>query len=166
MARASQRIVLRHFLALLFGSLSGVPSHYRFCIYLLDDGSGLLVPWYPDQSSDPDDPTVFKVGQGVTGYAFDRHELVFALGDAVSGDEFHLSPAQKERFANDQIAAAVPIRLDTDEIVGTLSVISHTNDGFFVSEDRQVQTEGVKRLEDIADEIGVILGVEGIELQW
>ena len=163
LTRANQRLVLRQFLALLLGPQTGVPAEYRFSVYLLDDSGQLLLPWYPDQSVDPDDPAVFMVGQGAVGYALERGELVFAVGDAVSSGEFGLSPAQQLHFARCHFVAAAPIRLLEGQIVGTLGVISHINDGYFVSSEGEVRSEKVQALESLADQIGDILSVEGIE---
>jgi hypothetical protein len=166
MTRANQRTVLRHFLALVLGPHTGLPTHYRFSLYRIDGTGNLLLPWYPNQSVDSNDPTVLRVGQGAAGYAYARQEMVFAVGGDVSSPEFGLSPAQQNLFSGDVIVGAVPIRLATNELAGALSVTSHTNDGYFVSETNDVHPDGVALLQRLADEIGDLLSVEGMEMNW
>ena len=156
--------MLRHSLGVVLGPHTGLAAHYRFSVYRIDETGNLLLPWYPNQSVDPEDPTVFRVGQGVIGYAFARQEMVFAVGDGVSSTEFSLSPTQQALFSGDAMVGAVPIRLVTDELVGALSVRSHTNDGYFVSETNDVHPHGAALLQRLADEIGDLLSVEGMEL--
>jgi hypothetical protein len=163
-ARPDRRIVLRQYLALVLGPHNGAPAHYRFCVYRIDETGDFLLPSYPSPSADPDDPTVLRVGQGTTGYAVESQEMVFAIGDGISIPEFGLSPAQQELFSNDAIVGAVPIRLVTDELVGALSVASHTNDGYFVSETHDVRPDGAALLRRLADEIGDLLSIDGMEL--
>jgi hypothetical protein len=167
MTRANQQIVLRHFLALVLGPHTGLPTYYRFSFYRIDGTGNLLLPWYPSQSVDPNnDPTVLRVGQGAAGYAYERQEMVFAVGGDVSSPEFGLSPAQQDLFSGDVIVGAIPIRLATNELVGALSVTSHTNDGYFVSETNDVHPDGVALLQRLADEIGDLLSVEGMAVDW
>jgi hypothetical protein len=163
MTRPDRLTLLRQCLALVLGPRTGVPTHYRFSVYRIDETGHFLLPWYPSLSTDPDDPSVFRVGQGTTGYAVESQEMVFAVGDGISIPEFGLSPAQQDLLSNDAIVGAVPIRLVTGELVGTLSVASHTNDGYFVSDTNDVHPDGAAVLRRLADEIGSLFSVEGME---
>ncbi len=125
--------MLRQYLTLLLSSQqSHIPDCYRTSVYLSNDAD-LLLPWFPTQEVDPQHPTVFKYGQGATGTAFVQQEPIVAVGDAVSSDEYGLTPAQQQYFSEDVIVAAVPIRLLSGVVAGALTVISTLNDGSFSS---------------------------------
>ena len=166
--RASHRMLLKQYLSLLLGPQSLIPAVYRPCVYIAS-GSDVLLPWWPHQTDDLNDPMVFRKGQGATGGAFATGEPVVVVGDAVSSNEYGLTPAQQEYFACGAVVVAVPIRRPDDQIVGVLSVLAETNDGFFASSnvppaEAEVDDARVQVLEDLADDIGRALSDEGVEV--
>jgi hypothetical protein len=139
---------------------SGIPDGYRVWVYL--DNGELLLPWYPEIVANRSDPRVFEYGKGATGLAFAQEKPQVVVGDGVSDGEFGLTEAQQKAFANDQVVAAVPIRLLGDPVIGVLSVISSENDGSFGTHDRRVVESGVDLLNKLAGEIGTALdGFQG-----
>jgi hypothetical protein len=160
MTRASHRMLLRPYLESLLGSNSEIPDGYDTTIYIAND-AGLLLPWYPDQVTDPADPTVFRIGCGATGYSVSEDAPIAVVGDAVSSGEYGLTPGQQQFFSAAAVVVAVPIHQLADQIVGALTVISDTNDEFFVSDGARIQETGVRVLLALADRIGEAL--EGME---
>ena len=164
-ALSSHRSVIRsHLTLILEPEKTGIPDSYRTCVYLPDNG--LLLPWFPDFVNDTSDLRVFAYGKGATGTAYSEQRPVAVVGDAVSSEEYGLTPAQQELFANCQVVVAAPIRLLKDDVIGVLSTISEHNDGTFISDDAQIRAEGVNLLTELADEIGVTLeGMKGLKWQ-
>jgi hypothetical protein len=159
-ARASHRNTIRSYLTLMLSpETSGIPATYNSCVYLPD--GGLLLPWFPDFVSDTSDIRVFGIGKGATGIAYSEERPVAVVGDAVSSGEHGLTQEQQEHFAGSKVVVAVPVRYLQGEIVGILSVISDWNDGTFISDEAEVQVDGINLLTEAADEIGVTL--EGME---
>ena len=111
--------------------------------------------------SDTSDIRVFGIGKGATGIAYSEERPVAVVGDAVSSGEHGLTQEQQEHFAGSKVVVAVPVRYLQGEIVGILSVISDWNDGTFISDEAEVQVDGINLLTEAADEIGVTL--EGME---
>lgn len=161
-ARSTQRILLRQYLTLLINpAQSRIPQNYAVSVYL-EDG-GYLLPWFPNEVFDRDDPSVFQVGCGATGACVATGNPEVVVGDAVSSGESGLTPAQQSHFAAYQVVAAVPVTLENDAIVGAVTVISEENDGTFASVDGEIRSEGIFLLEDLADKVGEALSMEGLE---
>lgn len=156
MAQASHRNLIRsHLTLLLEPHRCEIPECYDSCVYL--DSDRLLLPWFPDFVDDPTDVRVFRYGNGATGRCFSEQQPVVVVGDAVSNGEYGLTLAQQEAFEGYQVVVAVPIRRLDDSVIGALTVISQVNDSFFATPDAVVQDDGLVRMKDLADEIGLAL---------
>ena len=165
-AQASQRLLLRQYLTVLLNPRNTqIPATYEISIYIRDTEADLLFPWFPTRTTNRQDPTVFEYRQGATGTAFVERKAVVAVGDAVSSGEYGLTEAQQRRYADYVIVAAVPIRLLGGQLVGVLGAISKQNDGRFSSSDAVINQEGIGLLEELADRIGEVLGMEGLTWQ-
>jgi len=125
---------------------SGFDEHYNFTVYV--PVCHYLVPIYP-RIVHTSDPSIFPIGEGATGKAWDRRaeDREFkVLGSAVSNDEHGLTKEQQRRFANFQTVAATVIRDERNHPVGVLTVIGRAADGVF--RDGGDGMVGLRRLAD------------------
>ncbi len=117
-----------------------------------------LAPYYPELVRDADDPRCFEIGQGATGESYRRGAVVALVGDAVSNDEYGLSPRQQALFHDAQVVVAAPIRHLDGSVAGVLTVIADVNDHFFVTATDQVVRAHIDSLQRMADKFGFALG--------
>lgn len=154
MALEHLRLLTRSYLKLaLDPKNSGIPVLYEVTVYF-DDDQGHLLPWFPRSIRGLNDPRVFAYGKGATGKAFSANDPIAVVGDAVSSDEYGLTPSQQEFFARYRVVVAVPItELGSGRVLGALTVINTHNDEMFVT-DEGIDQPGVSILQRLADEIG------------
>lgn len=157
--RVSLRVMRRHFLEYIFDSERwGLPDCYKPTVVVLRDG--YLFPYFPAVVTDVDDPTVFKVGTGASGKAVLENRRIAVIGDAVSNSEYGLTLGQQEFFTRYKVVAAVPIRIPSGDVVGSLSVLSEADDDTFgdATGDTLEEDAAWQNLEDLADKICDCLG--------
>ncbi|CAN5805830.1 hypothetical protein BH23ACT12_BH23ACT12_21540 [soil metagenome] len=129
----------------------GIPGNYEANIYVFDANRNLLMPAFPRATSDPSDLTVFAPGNGATGLAWERGELILVTGDAVSDSSYGLTAQQQAHFSAYNAVAATPILAPEGDSIGVLTAIAMENDLYFESE------SGEDDFRSLADVIGVLL---------
>jgi hypothetical protein len=77
----------------------------------------------------------WPAGQGVTGEAWRRGEYVLARGEAAWDNTYGLTEAQQSRYRHLQVIAAMPVRDDSQHMLGVLTVSSRRDDGRLASPD-------------------------------
>lgn len=149
-----ERLMMEKLVLAVF--LQDIPEPYRPSLYLQDPTTALLMPFFPDKVTDPSDVRVFRADQGVTGEAFSTGRAAATAGESV-WTGFNLSLEQQKHYAGFRAVAAVPCRLRNETVVGALSVIATTNDGTFVSDATELNSAGIKTLEQCAERLGAVL---------
>ena len=153
----ARAVTLDAFLGLAFDpAISRIPGNWQVTVYLADVAQGLLLPFYPEQVTDPADPSVFPFGAGATGRAYETNESTFVFGDAVSDASYGLSGRQREFFAQYTAVGAVPIRDPEGLPLGTVTVITALDDGWLgaVEGDSFQAGQGVELLERVVAPLG------------
>jgi hypothetical protein len=107
----------------LLAELRGPLDGCRARVFLFDHAKARLVPLHP-LADTRGQPLEWKVGQGVTGTAFDRRRYVAADGDRLRAPGWGLDPQVQRRFANLTAVAAAPLWDRAGRVVGTLSLSS------------------------------------------
>lgn len=136
------------FRSLLFAP-AGIPRSYGFTVYIYDEQTNRLTPYWP--TSEDDDVKSFAPGAGATGTAWEQEKTTVVTEDAVSDATYGLTSAQQEFFADYRAVVAEPVLWQGD-IIGVLTGISHADDGFFETE------LGLEAIRDLAAVVGAILG--------
>jgi hypothetical protein len=129
----------------------GFPGCYSFFVYTFRADEEMLRPVWPELSSVPEHG--FPPGTGATGTAWKTSDTVVALGDAVSNQEYGLTPEQQEYYRAGRVAAAAVIfdRVGARKL-GVLTIYSEDDDGYFAGDD----PAGVEGMRDIAAVLGSV----------
>jgi hypothetical protein len=137
--------------ALLRPGTKDIPSDYEFTVYLREPEPDQLRAAFPAPGPGAGDVAVFRSGDGATGLAFQRRQLILVTGDAVSDGTYGLTPGQREHFASYRVVVATPIWREGDRPIGVLSAINRENDGHFEKDSSRAA------LRELAEVIGVVL---------
>lgn len=148
-----KQLAARRLIGLLLKRDHGLPSHYRFHLYLPDEVRHEMTPVYPAEG----DPPSWRYGCGVTGEAWRRKAYVVARGVATHDATFRLTPSQKKQYANLQVIAALPLWDDRQRPIGVLTCSSSNDDG------RLVSADGFDRHQELAQICSRIL-IDVVEL--
>lgn len=144
--------------ALLRPGTKDIPSTYRFTVYLHEPERDELRAAFPFPAGSADLLT-FRPGDGATGLAFQKRQLILVTGDAVSNATHGLTPGQRQHFSSYRVVVATPIWREGLRPIGVLTAISEENDGHFDKD------SSVAALRELADVIGVVLtSVYGAEV--
>lgn len=139
--------------AILRPGTKGIPTHYEFTVYVLDDQQELLRPIWPTiDFRDDADPRVFAPGNGATGSAWRDRRMVIVTGSEVANAKYGLSAEQQRYFRKCKTAVATPIWEDATSPFGVLTVLGTVDDSYF-SDDGP----GRDSLQVLSDAIGVLL---------
>ncbi|MBK5223692.1 MAG: GAF domain-containing protein [Acidimicrobiia bacterium] len=93
-------------------------------IFLLDAQTGRLTQALRPPGADPIGGFSWKVGQGVTGWAYDTGDYVLATGSSVHDGTFGVPVEQQDRYRSLTAVAGAPLRSTAGEIIGVLSISS------------------------------------------
>jgi hypothetical protein len=144
--------------ALLQPGTKEIPDTYEFTVYLHEPERDELRATFPAPAPG-NEVSVFRIGNGATGLAFQKRQVILITGDAVSDDTYGLTPAQRQHFADYRVVVATPIWREGHRPIGVLSAISKEDDGHFDKD------SSVAALRELADVIGVVLtSVYGAEV--
>lgn len=109
----------------LLTNLSGNLAKCEARIFLFDATRQLLVPALSPPGTSGTG-SGWAAGEGVTGFAYERSEYVFAKGRRCSDGTFGLSEEKQRRYTSLTEVAAMPLQDPSGRTVGTLSLSSKT----------------------------------------
>jgi hypothetical protein len=112
----------------LLTNLSGSLVDCEARLYLYDKTSQRLMPAFTPSTAQDSSRKGWKVGQGVTGLAYEKGKYVYAWGDTAHDDTYGLTPEMQQRYEKLTAVAAAPLTDRSGKMIGILS-LSSTVDG-------------------------------------
>lgn len=107
---------VRQLLTRDYSAVAGVEFH----LYLWDAESRRLLPVFELPGSASEESEGWEIGTGATGTAFERREYVLVTGSEI-WDGYGLTAAQRERYKDLAVVAAMPVLNATGRAIGVLS---------------------------------------------